>query len=434
MRELSNTYLDGLSSAIQPAVLAEDVWEVFDSLDRAQNLYAGLKAVQTVVLNPANRVIAASQPEKFAVGSEFPAALIEKVALTPMQLEATSGRGFALRNMIVQGRRIGAIYTELDGSGLLAERAHVWRTLLLTNTALTVFLTAIGYFAVRRMLAPVKTLSSHLSPRAGDPISAIPVGLHGSADSEFGILFRRYNAMVDAINERQHLAKMLAEEEKLASLGRLASGMAHEINNPLGGLLNALDTLRQYADRPAVRTKSIRILERGLHDIQRIVQAALMTYRGKDLFLQRDDLEDLKLLIRPQLERRRVELSWTNEVETSLDIPAAALRHALLNLLLNAINAAADGGMVSFHARVDGHSLDIEILDTGKGMPTEFKAYLEEGNAAAPLEGRHGLGLWMVRRFLDEARGRIAIVAAPQGGTKISLAIPLTKPELQHVA
>jgi signal transduction histidine kinase len=195
-----------------------------------------------------------------------------------------------------------------------------------------------------------------------------------------------------------------------------------------------LDTLSRYADRPSVRAKSIRILERGLRDIQRIVQAGLLTYQDKDHFLQRDDLEDLRLLIRPQLERRCVQLGWRNEVESHLDVPAVALRHAILNLLLNAVDAVDDGGRISFHAKADERNLDIAVTDSGRGMPPKFKTYLEAGNAATPLEAGRGLGLWMVRRFMEEVQGTVIVNSPPEGGTKISLAIPLVKHELQNVA
>ena len=74
---------------------------------------------------------------------------------------------------------------------------------------------------------------------------------------EFSRLFDRFNAMARALNEREELASHLANQEKYAVLGKLASGMAHEVNNPLGGLFNALDTLRRHGDDVEVREATL---------------------------------------------------------------------------------------------------------------------------------------------------------------------------------
>ena len=72
-------------------------------------------------------------------------------------------------------------------------------------------------------------------------------------------LFDRFNAMAERLSERESLASHLAEQEKYAVLGKLASGMAHEVNNPLGGLFNALDTLRRHggdSERSRIHARS----------------------------------------------------------------------------------------------------------------------------------------------------------------------------------
>src|SRR5205085_2234250 len=96
----------------------------------------------------------------------------------------------------------------------------------------------------------------------------------------FRRLFQRYNAVANAVNEREMLAGRLAEEEKLASLGRLASGLAHEINNPLGGMLNALDALKRHGDRETVRATSVRLLEQGLSGIRASLPQAISMICG----------------------------------------------------------------------------------------------------------------------------------------------------------
>src|SRR5262249_59318130 len=103
---------------------------------------------------------------------------------------------------------------------------------------------------------------------------------HRRVASEFGQLFDRFNAMARAFSERQTLAAHLAEQEKFAMLGRLASGMAHEVNNPLGGMLNAIDTIQAHGHDPAALQKPLDFLKRGLAGIRNVVHATLVTYKG----------------------------------------------------------------------------------------------------------------------------------------------------------
>ena len=150
-------------------------------------------------------------------------------------------------------------------------------------------------------------------------MTPIPSELVDRQSREFHDLFDRYNAMATAVNEREQLAAELAEEEKLASVGRLASGMAHEINNPLGGMFNALDSLRRYGGREEVRATSIRLLEQGLSGIRDLVRSTLTSYRAdqRPRDLTPMDLDDLRLLVKPEARQRRLRLSWQIEFSRS---------------------------------------------------------------------------------------------------------------------
>ncbi|MGA7328935.1 MAG: HAMP domain-containing sensor histidine kinase [Rhodomicrobium sp.] len=436
LAELSGAYLDGLSSSLQPAILQEDVWEVFDGLDRAKELYAGLDGVLTVVMNPDRRVIAASAPSTFPAGADVPAALLRRFQQgKAIQADYKAAKGYAYRELTVQDRPIGAIYTELDISRIMAERADARRALLVTNGLLTLGLAALGYLVVRRVIAPLNTLSQHLGHGIEGELKPVPDRLLGSSNSEFGYLLRRYNALAAALNERRQYAERLAENEKLASLGRVASGLAHEINNPLGGMLNTVSVLKRHGREPGVLAESIEILERGLQSIRDVVRATLLTYRSNlSNILRRDDFEDLKLLIKPEIEKKALTLEWHNDLGADAALPATGLRHVTLNLLLNACAATERNGTVGFDAAIEGGKLAISVSDTGAGLPANFKEYLEAGDAAVPLERGRGLGLWIVKRSVMDMGGAIAVEHPASGGTIIRLGIPVGVRELKDVA
>jgi signal transduction histidine kinase len=243
--------------------------------------------------------------------------------------------------------------------------------------------------------------------------------------------------LVRGVNERKLLATKLSEEEKLASLGRLASGIAHEINNPLGGMFNALDALKRHGDRDSVRQTSIRLIEQGLSGIRDLVRSTLVTYRAdkNESVLPPRDLDDLRLLIHPEVKRKRLNLHWHNDIAEDLPLPAVAVRDAVLNLLLNACAAGPEGSTVSFAARLEDDRLAIEITDQGSGLPPKVRQYLEHPDVgSAPIDQRGGLGLWMVKRLAMENGGELRATNNDGQGTRVLLMIALRQRELKDVA
>ncbi|WP_018701101.1 sensor histidine kinase [Amorphus coralli] len=432
LRSLAAAYLDGLSSSLLPHVLRGDIWEVFDVLDRARDRYDALHPLLTVVGDADDLVLAASDPRSAPSRKPLPD---EFAGLTPgdMAIAADSGRALVRRTLTYQGRTIGSITAKLDISHLLAERRDVTATLILSNALLTLILAGAGYLLVRRMVRPVRILSDHLREGSAGEVRPIPRSRFPSQGNDFRQLFESYNSLVEAETERRSLAMHMAEEERLAALGRLASGMAHEINNPLGGLFNALDTLKQHGDTPSARTTAISIVERGLVGIRDVVRAALATYRPglTTRPLAPGDLEDLALLIRPEVRRKRLDFHWTNTVGGAFAVPGAPVRQLVLNVLINACNAAGETGRIEAAAWVEAGNLMIEVGDSGPGMPAEAREQLV-GSPGAGTGG--GLGLWIVRRHIDGLGGRIEIERSDLGGALVRMIIPAQREGLSDAA
>jgi signal transduction histidine kinase len=439
LEQLTSAYLDGLSSSLMPKLLRDDIWEIFDQLDRSRERYTGLSAVYTIVATRDEIILAASDPRRFPSQEAVPLALSTRFGKTgDLVLAEAEERAFVRRSLSYQDRPIATIFAEIDIGDLLAARREVLATLIVTNTALTLVFAGFGYLAVRRMVRPIDILAAHLDQGRGGCIEPVPPAEMGAKRSEFGRLFRHYNALVLALRERETLAARLAEEERMGSLGRLASGMAHEINNPLGGMFNAIDTIEHHDGDPAVRRASLGILKRGLFGIRDVVRATLVTYKSDEArqHLRASDLDDLRFLVRQEINRRRIALTWRNDLRGELAVAVGPVRQAVLNLLLNACAASPMAGEVDFHARLSDDSLLVAISDRGPGLPVEIQAILasDGNNVAPPVKGR-GLGAWMVNRLVRELGGRVSPMHRAGGGTRVEISIPLIRErELRDVA
>jgi signal transduction histidine kinase len=435
---LSATYLEGLASSLIPYVLREDVWEVFDAIDRRASLGGDFGRANVVVVDGRGVTLASSNPQDVPIGSNQAARADRFRDGHNLIVIEETGQAYGRKVLHYQGRTIGQIYADYDIAHLLRERTTVLGTLIATNTAIALMLAALGYWAIRRMLAPLGMLSRHLDRSTVGPIYPLLPASSGAPDSEFGRLFQRYNAMAEALKEREALAKQLAAEERLASLGRLASGLAHEINNPLGGLFNAIDTLKRHGDRPSVRVTSLDLIERGLRGIRDVVRTMLATYRAdrEQRDLTASDLDDMRFLISPEAARKSIHVDWQSEVAPEIALPAGQVRQVLLNLALNAIAVSPPESSVELRIRSEKGFLRLHVADRGPGLPPHAQAVLS-GSNNSPLsfaEGS-GLGLWMTHRIVAELNGMIEHEARSEGGTLIQIILPERLPlEARDVA
>jgi signal transduction histidine kinase len=423
LRELAALHVDGLSVALGPMVLRSDIWEIYDALDRAATAGDGRRLVMTAVADEDGRVLAASDPRRAPIDSALAPLMAGALTFDAIDVSADA-RIRVTAPLVYQGREVGRILTEIDVSDLVAERRRAALALLAGNALATAALTALGFAATRRMLGPLARLAARMDAAGGAP-STIDAADIPAGDGEVARLFRTYNGMVEAIAEKADAERRLAERERLVSLGRLASGLAHEINNPLGGLMNAADTIRRYADRPEAVAASAALIERGLARLRDVARAALDHQRlsADEAPLGPDDLDDLRLLVSPEAARLGQRLDWTVEVAPGAlgAWPAAKVRQIALNLLLNASAAAERDGWLRLAATAAPcGGLRLAVSDGGPGLGPEA---LERLLSDRPTRPGGGLGLRLVRELAATLGGRIEHRRA-DGVTTIVVTLP----------
>jgi signal transduction histidine kinase len=346
-----------------------------------------------------------------------------EAAPSPLRLASGAVTTWIHRAIHEGGVPVGRIAAEVDVTALATERRATLLALVGVNAALTLLFAVLGWLLVRRMLTPVLRLSERLGRAAEGRLDPIPEAELPPPDTEAGRAFRRYNAAAAAIAEREALLTRLAEQERRALVGRYASAMAHEVNNPLGGLFNAVRMIQRHGDDPERRLRAASLLERGLTGIHNIVRASLILWRGEADArpVSAADIEDLRLLIESEARRRELILDWRQDIEGSFPAPAQAVRQITLNLLLNACAVSPPGGRVTVRASAEGGLLTLVVADEGPGLPAEARKLLLDGRAEA-LPQAGGLGLWTIARLVRELGARVQLAGPP--GTHVTIRIP----------
>jgi PAS domain S-box-containing protein len=255
------------------------------------------------------------------------------------------------------------------------------------------------------------------------------------AELEFdgeGKLLSGFGAVQD-ITERKLTEQALMRAEKLASAGRLAATLAHEINNPLGAALNCL-YLASGDMRLAPSTRDfIKTAEQELRRAAEIVKRTLGFYRepnGRTAVAVVDVIEQLKALYEPRLKARGVQLQIRKSEERIAAMAnAGELRQLLSNLLLNGVDALGERGTVYVRVGRCSHSphspaVRITIADTGKGIEPETLRRIFEPFFTTKQDTGTGLGLWISEQIVKKHGGSIRVRSRVGRGTVFSILLP----------
>jgi signal transduction histidine kinase len=238
---------------------------------------------------------------------------------------------------------------------------------------------------------------------------------------EFGALAAQFNAMVEAL--KHHQAR-LVEGEKLASVGRLAAGVAHELNNPLSVILGYLMIHRRRAAGRLAR--DLWLIEQEAVRCKEIVQDLL------ELSRPTSPSEHRAVDMRAVCDEVVVALSGSGQLgDCAVAVEGAGtaagsrlrLRQVVLNLVKNAVEAAGSGGQVGVRVSSSERGVEVAVRDSGPGIPPDHRARLFEPFFTTKPSGT-GLGLAVSRGIARAHGGEITIGQAEGGGALFALTVP----------
>lgn len=257
------------------------------------------------------------------------------------------------------------------------------------------------------------------------------------------VLEQRNVELREALEKLRRAQDDLVRSEKLASMGRLVAGIAHEINNPVNAVINTIGpleelvrTLGQTRDRTAVTTlvdeagEMLGVIQRGATRSKAIVQALHNYSRGDDEQPREVNLarsvDDTMDLLRHRLQNIRVE----KHVDPALRVVgfAGQIDQVLMNLVTNAAQAIGQrpgGGTVSVGARPDGDAIEITVSDDGPGIAPELLPRIFDPFFTTKDVGEgSGLGLSIVHGIIERHGGKIAVDSAVGQGTVFRIRLP----------
>jgi signal transduction histidine kinase len=374
----------------------------------------------------------------------------ESVALPPGTRALDAGHGAGMSLEVERGgtRLIGG-YAPVGFAGLmagaeipksaayLATRDLLGR-LLIAALGLLLAAALVAQFWSRRITRPVERLSNATREIAR---GRFDVQVTVKSHDEMGMLAASFNQMASELDDREkalHEAQaQLIQSEKLAAVGQLGAGIAHEVKNPLAGILGCAQLSLRDAQAGTLLQKNLVLIEKETKRCKTIIENLLKFARQEKAVLEPTDLnrvvEDAIGIVRHQLELQQIKI----DRDLAADLPeirgsANQLQQVLMNLMINAQHAMEGSpGRVTVTTRlVRADRIEIRVTDTGPGIPKEILPRIFEPFFTTKPTGKGtGLGLAVSYGIIKDHAGEIRPESEPGKGATFVITLPVPQTE-----
>lgn len=368
--------------------------------------------------------------------------------VTPALLEQTLGKGKpVLEKVYLAGKEYKTVFSPLhagDGNkavfgvimstnDLAQAKGSVVINYIAISLTIMIILTLINFFVIRAISKPLKEMAI-LTDRVaqGDLSRRILTG----SDDELSTLADSFNNMVHSLQkQREELdlaVQQLIHQEKFASLGEMAAGVAHEVGNPLSIIVGyAKMLLRKCGDEE--EKDLIKRISEAAFRIDRLTRSLLLYSRHS---AQEHDAVDINRVIDDSLtmveHQFKEEKNYRVIKRLSLNVKKVAgsserLQQVFINLLINAFQAMPKGGVLTLSTENDSgqEAVRIDVGDTGIGIPPENLSKIFDPFFSTKLQDKGtGLGLSITQRIITDHGGSIRVESSPDQGTTFFISLP----------
>jgi len=354
---------------------------------------------------------------------------------TELQGPASGNRNFAAEE--VEMRSLGQNLLNITERWEKEQRLEIdrlfKRAMELFVGSVVVFLALgvlVAFYLTRMLVRPLSQMQQAMNQIAHGDFA--PISQTESSPEEFSALFRAFNRMTHELQVHQ---EELVQSRKIAAVGTLTSGIAHELNNPINNIVLSAEVLKEDF-RELSQEEALGLIQDIMVQAERdadIVKGLLDFSRS-----ERPEIEplDIAAVVQDTLKLVRNQLSLSG-IQADLDLPQnlpqvqgnrKSLQQVFLNLFINAIQAMLDGGSLTVRAypTPDGQWLKVQVTDTGMGIAAEHLPHIFDPFYTTKEVGRGtGLGLSVTYGIVEKHGGRIEVESEKGKGSTFSVVLPV---------
>lgn len=337
----------------------------------------------------------------------------------------------------IANKKWGVVKIGFDAEPIQKEINDIFFILLSLTILLSLATLTVLYFLIDKVTLKLKILVDEIDKIDFKTIEEITI--KGDKD-EIGFLITRFDDLLKRLKlSKQQLGlaqKQVYQSEKLASIGRLASGVAHEINNPLNGIKNCLYAIQKEPDNKEQTTEYLALINEGMNYIENVIKKLLGFARQQtqitDSLNINEMIENVYKLLEYKLKQKQVVVNL-NLLE---DIPPISadnqlIQEVIMNILINAYDAVAEKGEIEISSGIkDKTNIYFSIKDNGVGLNGDDleKIFDPFYTTKDPGEGT-GLGLWVSLGIIENHNGQIKVISIPNKETIFTVILPI---EVKH--